>query len=219
MKRVLFTSVVLLFSIFSLFEVTIAEGIGMSANGTFQISLENGRWRHIEFEARVNPDGNTIGEIAFHDSGTAVTDGTGSIDRDVHEEQPHFYAKAACDCLIVNGVEAVLGGRVTDSSHKNLIGRRVLLTVQDGDGFTPRLRDKLTFGFYRTTFRNWVATDGERLEEDRYAPAWLATDFERADDFGILSHRSEEVTCNSFPLSAYSFMGAKQGKGRIQVTH
>lgn len=199
--------------------MSIAQGEGAAANGSFQISLENGQSRYIQFDARLATDGNTTGEIAFRDARTVVSNAITTPDVELSESQPAFYAKATCDCLLVNGVEAVLGGVVTESSRKNFIGRRVLLAVQDGDSLTPQLRDKLTFGFYRTTFKSWVASDGERPEEQVFTPAWVATDAERDDDIGTLSYKSEEITCNSFPLSSHSFIGAKQGKGKIQVTH
>lgn len=219
MKMVLFPSVLLLL-LFILIcsQVTVAESDGPGASGNFQISMENGLSRHIQFEARVATDGSTTGEIAFRDSAAVVSNGRTTSEEDPGQAQPSFYAKATCDCLVVNGVEAVLGGTVTESSDENFIGRRVLLAVQDGDSFTPRLRDKVTFGFYRTTSKNWVPTDGER-SADEAAPAWVATDAERPDDSGTLSHKSEEITCNSFPLTSHSFIGAKQGKGKIQVTH
>jgi hypothetical protein len=219
MKRVLFASVLLLLSVLPLSRVTEASVDEPAAYGSFQVSLENGLWRHIQFEARLATDGQTTGEIAFHDAPSIPTGVAPATNENVNEAQASFYAKATCDCLLINGVEAVLGGTVTESSHRNFIGRRVLLAVQDGDNFTPRLRDKLTFGFYTTPSKKWVATDAERPEEDGFVPAWVATDAERTDDPGTLSYKSDETTCTSFPLSSHSFIGAKQGKGKVHVTH
>lgn len=221
MKRLLIAFVLLLFlSVLTSPEVSLAEGPGRAANGSFQLSFENGVSWQIQFDAKLWSDGNTTGEIAFHDANTAVVDhGKSSIQSEEAEAPRSFYAKATCDCLLIDGVEAVLGGTVTEASHKNFIGRRVLIAVQDGDSLTPRLRDKFTFGFYRTTYKSWIATDGERPDDNGSVPGWLATDAERPDDLGILSHKSDEITCNSFPLSSHSFIGSKQGQGKIHVTH
>jgi hypothetical protein len=109
-----------------------------------------------------------------------------------------------------------LSGIVTESSRKSYIGRRMLLVVLDGDSVSPPLRDKLTFGFYRTAAKDWIATDMERPEEG-IAPTWVAMDLERPEDVGILSQKSEEVTCQSFPISSYYFIKAKLGKGNVRV--
>ena len=219
MKRVLFASVLLLvlFTL-TLPEVTVADGDGQAANGSFQISLENGQSRDIQFDARVATDGNTTGEITFRDAGAVLTNPKQTADGEESEALPPFFAKATCDCLVVNGVEAVLSGTVTESSRKSFIGRRVLLVAQDGDRFTPPLRDKLTYGFYKTVAYGLGATDGERSEDQQTVPDWIATDAERPDDVGVLSKKNEEVTCTSFPISSFAFLGAKQGKGKIQVT-
>lgn len=219
MKRVVFASLLILFFLsLTLPALTVADTEGPSASGTFQISMENGQSRDIKFDARVAGDGSTTGEITFRDAGAVVTDPKATVNVEASEALSPFYAKAACDCLVVNGIEAVLSGTVTESSRRNYIGRRVLLVVEDGDSLTPPLRDKLTFGFYRTIAKGGLATDGERPEEQGPAPTWVATDSERPDDTGILSQKSEEITCESFPISSYSFISAKQGKGKIQVT-
>jgi hypothetical protein len=251
MTRVLFVSVLLLLlSLLTLPVVTGADEDGPSANGSFQIILENGRSREVNFNARLASDGSTTGEIIFRDAvsatdpklaGTklaanenaseasnaakatnanevanATTASNSSESASGSGSAPPFYAKAVCDCLMIKGVEAVLSGTITEASLENYVGRRVLLVVQDGDSLTPPLRDKLTFGFYKTITKNWLATDGERAD-DGPAPAWVATDAERPDDVGTLSQKSEQVTCESFPISAHSFIGSKQGRGKIEV--
>lgn len=218
MKRVLITSFLVLFlSSLTLPVLTVADGDGLSANGRFQLSLGNGQTREIQFNAQSTRDGSTTGEIIFRD-GQKVLDPKSPDDTTASEAAPPFYAKAVCDCLMVKGIEAVLSGTISEASAENYIGRRVLLVVQDGDSLTPPLRDKLTYGFYRTSVKGWVASDGERADEQGPAPTWVATDAERPDDVGILSQKSEEVTCESFPISSHTFIDARQGKGKIQVT-
>lgn len=219
MKRVLFTSLLLLLllsSSLSLSGVIRAGGEGPSASGNFQISLEDGKSRDIIFNARLASDGSTTGEITFRD-GLSASEPKAAADN-ASEAAPPFYAKAVCDCLVVEGIQAVMGGIITEASLKEYVGRRVLLVVQDGDSITPPLRDRLTFGFYRTTAKRWVATDGERPEEQIQQGGWVAKDAERSDDSGTISQTSEEVTCKTFPSSLHSFIAAKLGKGKIQVS-
>jgi len=197
---------------------SVAHTEGPAANGSFQISLGNGQTENIEFEARTASDGNITGEITFRQMPTDVAAPKSTVDGEPVEATAPFYAKATCDCLAVKGNEAALSGTITESSLKYYIGRKVVLVVQDGDSLTPPVRDKLTFGFYRNTTKGWVETDGERPEEQSPAPNWVATDAERPDDVGILAQKSEGITCESFPILSYSFIGEKQGKGKIQVT-
>lgn len=222
MKSLLFILLlVLLLSSFTLTTGTIAQGDGPSASGSFQVSMENGQSRDIEFTARSARDGNTTGEITLRDSPRATASKssaqTSVEDPIATEAAPPFYAKAICDCLVVNGIEAALSGTIIEASPETYIGRRVVLVVQDGDSIKPPLRDKLTYGFYRIPKKGWLATDAERPDEQGPAPGWVATDAERSDDTGVLSQKSDEINCQSFPVSAYTFIGSKVGKGKIQV--
>jgi hypothetical protein len=218
MKKFAFISLlsVILIS-YSLAPRTVAETEGRSANGIFKVSVGNGVSRDIRFDARMALDGRTTGEITFRDDGVLPTNARATADVE-GSEAPPFYARALCDCLVIKGVEAVLGGTIIESSHKNWVGRRVVLMVQDGDSLDPPLRDKLTFGFYRKNTKSWVASDAERPDEQGPAPTWVATDSEREDDTGVLSVKAEDVTCQSFPISSFSFIGAKESKGKIEVT-
>ena len=193
---------------------TVAEGDGPSASGTYEISVSNKISQEIIFHASSAGDGTTTGEITFRDIAKA------SPPKAVTDQQPGedgaFYAKAKCDCLKIDGVEAVLSGTVTESNRESYVGRRVLLVIQDGDSLTPPLRDKLTWGFYKSTAKSWVATDSERPEEGP-AATWVATDAERPDDSGKVSQKSDEVNCESFPISSHSFVDAKSGRGKIEI--
>jgi len=199
---------------FALSVSTGANSDGPSAFGSFQVSVDNGTSREISFHAASAGDGSTTGEITFRDLSKAPTQK--AVSDQALLAEPPFYAKAACDCLKINGVEAMLSGTVIESNRENYVGRRMLLVVQDGDSLVPALRDKLTWGFYRSTAKNWVATDAERPEEGP-ATTWVATDAERPDDAGVLSQKGDQVNCESFPLSSYTFVGAKYGRGKIEV--
>jgi hypothetical protein len=219
MTRVVVASLLLL-SLLSLIlpGSSVAHTKGPAANGSFQVLMGDGKREEIEFDARAASDGNVTGEITFRQTPTDEAAAKSKLDGESGETVPDFYAKAACDCLTVKGNEAVLSGTITESSVKSYIGRKVLLVVQEGHSLTPPVRDKLTFGFYRNTAKGWVETDEERPEEQTPAPNWVATDAERPEDVGILAQKSEDITCESFPILSYSFIGEKQGKGKIQVT-
>ncbi len=216
MTRILFTSVLLLLLwILTSPVVSVADG-EPSANGSFQIALDNGQSREINFNARLATNGSTLGEIIVRDQ-SKPGDEKAKSKSDAGEAAPElFYAKAVCDCLVIKGIEAALSGTVTESSREGYVGRRVLLVVQDGDSIAPPLRDKLTFGFYKIAKKEWLVTDSERPDEGM-APTWVAIDSERPDDAGTLSQKSEEINCDTFPISAHSFIGSKQGRGKIEV--
>lgn len=219
MKKIGFASLLLLlFSNLALPALNVSDSDGPSVSGTFQLLMEAEEPREIDFDASVARDGSTTGEITFRGAGAAMTNSPQPTDAETGNTAAPFYAKVDCDCLVVKGVEAVLSGTVTESSIKSRLGQRVLLVVEDGDRLTPPVRDRLTFGFYRTDRKGWIETDGERTEDQGPAPTWIATDLERLDDGGIISFKSNQITCGSFPLSSYSFISARQGKGKVQVT-
>jgi hypothetical protein len=218
MKRAAFALLpVLFFLSLTLSALAVADTDGPSANGSFQVSFEKGQSRNINFEAKVAQDGNVTGEIVLQDNVPSAPSPAATTNTEETEPLPPFYAKAKCDCLVVQGVEAVLSGTITESSRKSYIGRRVVLAVQDGDSLTPPLRDKLTYGFYSAPANALGASDLERPDEPGRA-TWVATDSERADDTGVIPQQSEQVTCTSFPISSFNFIGASQGKGKIKIT-
>jgi hypothetical protein len=127
-----------------------------------------------------------------------------------------FYLKADFDGLIVNKNQAVMSGTVRDSSIRELIGQRVLLTVED-NGDNTRLPDKLTWGVYNQVVRNWTPSDAEWKEDPGVGLRWLATDAEVKDDKGYMMPRSEAIDANSFPVSSYAFVDMQSGAGDIRV--
>ncbi|HKO95925.1 MAG TPA: hypothetical protein VJU86_02970 [Pyrinomonadaceae bacterium] len=215
MKRIAFTSFLGLLLLSMILPVpTVAVTDGPSASGSFRISFEDGSTREINFSAKTLTDGSTSGEITLQDSPTK------SAKKPVTEEEPAagpFYAKADCDCLTIKGVEAVMSGIVKQSSSESYVGKRVLIVVQDGDSLDPPLRDKLSWGFYRTSTRSWVPVDAERPDEAPTSSTWVATDSERPDDVGVISNKSETIGCDTFPFSSLTFVGSKEGRGKIEV--
>lgn len=219
MKRVACVSLLTIILLsFQLPVSTIADWEGPSASGSFQVLVYDGKTQEITFNATVSRDGTASGEITLREI-SKLSEPKVAAAQSTNGESPAFYAKAVCDCLVVKGIEALIVGTITEASRENYVGRHLLLVVQDGDSITPPLRDKLTFGFYRSITKGWIATDGERsADEQIQAPTWIATDAERPDDIGVLSQKSEEITCESFPISAASFLDSRYGKGKIQVT-
>lgn len=195
-----------------------AEEGGPSASGSFQFSVA-GLAQSVDFNVRTDKDGDTSGQLTF--SGAAEIPG-----QDVDGEggptssgvATDVYYTARFDCLEVSGNRAVMSGVVTGSTIPTYIGERVLLVVEDnGEGVKAEAPDRLTWGVYRQRDRSWTPSDAELEDDPGVGLTWTATDAERPDDPGVPSHRSEQVTCKSFPLSSYSLVDVAHGDGNIQV--
>jgi hypothetical protein len=203
---------------FALSNAVTAESIGPSAIGKFEILNDDGPTRLLQFSALATKDGQTFGEVVFQD---AVGTHTPKIDNSSDfssDAQKQFFLRAKVDCLVVKDNRAVMSGNVTESSFERYIGRRFLVVTQDnGDGLIPAQRDKISYGIYRPTIKNWYATDEERPEEGVGPLSWLATDLERPEDEGRISSKDETVGCQTFSLSSFSFVDAKHGRGSVQV--
>ena len=192
--------------VFSTQRTTRAGGENLSANGDFQFVLEDGNRRYLQFNARV--DGKDHGSMTFNDP-TANPEGATT---------PGVQMTATFDCVRVEGNRAVMGGVITSSNILAAIDSRVLLVVEDnGEGVNAPAPDRLTWGVYENLLRGWTPKDAERDDDNGASLTWLATDFERPDDTGIPSNKSQTVRCDSFPLSSYSFVDVGHGNGNIQV--
>lgn len=188
-----------------------------SAAGHYLISISDEPTRTIDFNARLERDGSTAGEMAFQDS-RGVSSAKTTAEADSQEAIRPFFLKASFDCLTVDGNSAIMSGNVTEASLERYLGRRVLLVVQDnGHGVDPAKRDKLTWGLYRVPRDPLLTTDSERPDEQG-GITWLATDAERIDDTGMPSQKIEEIGCHSFPLSAFSFIDARAGHGTVRIS-
>jgi hypothetical protein len=195
--------------------LTSAQTTGQSATGTYKFSFEDGSAKYVEFDARTQADGSTVGQMYLSDEATVVyrdVDGAG----DPEEKYPGFYIKADFDGLVVDKNQAVMSGTVRDSSIRYLIGQRVLLTVED-NGDNSREPDKLTWGFYKPVERNWTPSDAERKEDEGVGLRWFATDAERKDDVGVAMPRDESINTQSFPVASYAFADIAEGSGDIRV--
>jgi hypothetical protein len=194
-----------------------AASDGPGANGSYQFSTDSGQTSHIDFHVAEQMDGSTVGEMTF-DQETIVSDRSGHLD-DQSTAPSKFYVKAQFDCLVINKNKAVMSGTVSEANLPSYIGRRVLLVVEDNSqGTNGRKQDRLTWGLYKVSKSDWLPSDSERSEEPQGGtPVWIAQDAERADDPGVLSSHSDIIGCNTYPLSAYSFIDEKHGHGKIHV--
>jgi hypothetical protein len=202
--------------LFSPSTTLLKEYEGPSASGAFEISLEKGAKRHIEFHAVRDLNGNVTGETTFQDDAPqeAVDKSTDGANNDA---QKPFFMHAQFDCLVIEGNRAVMSGSVTDASSEQYVGKRVLVVAQENGGASdPAKRDKLTWGIYRTPKSEWLPGDSERPEE-LSGLSWLASDSERPEDEGVSSIKDKVVGCQSFPVSAFSFLNATQAKGTAHV--
>jgi hypothetical protein len=204
-------------SSFALVLFFLPAAFAQSASGGFHVSTDGGT-RNVEFNAKVNPNGSTSGELKFTGPISVPDqdvdgDGTG----DPSATATTLTLRVAIDCLKVQGNRAALAGVVKESNIGAYIGRRILLTVEDGGEGKNAAPDRYTWGQYRSTAATWVATDAELPSDPGVGLSWIATDAERTDDAGISSTASTGVDCQSFPLGSYALEDLPQGSGNIQV--
>ena len=109
-----------------------------------------------------------------------------------------------------------MSGTITDSTVRDLVGQRVLLTVED-NGDNTGVPDKLTWGIYKPAERSWTPSDAELKEDPGVGLKWLATDAEQKDDAGVTMPREEAMNSQSFPVTSYSFADIARGAGDIKV--
>lgn len=215
MKRIVFAAVTaaLLVCLASP-ALTHAGNDGPSASGNFQFSLEDGQSRYLDFNARVQNNGRTVGEMTFSDP-TVVP--VGDPDSSEGTGTPGALVRASFDCLKITGNRAVMSGMISESNILSAVGSRVLLVVEDNGEGVNAANDKLTWGIFQPPAGGWVPQDAEREDDNGASLKWIATDFERPDDVGIPSSQSKIVGCQTFSLASFDFTEVKHGGGNIQV--
>ena len=195
--------------------LTFASADGPSASGSFQFSLDDGQIRNLEFNARVQNNGRTFGEMTFSDQAAVPVP---DPDDSTAINTPGAVMTAKFDCLQIEGSRAVMSGVISESNIAAALGLRVLLVVEDnGEGVNTPTLDKLTWGVYQSANANWTPKDAERDDDNGASLTWIAKDAERDDDPGVPSNQSKVIGCQSFPLSSYSFVDIKHGGGNVQV--
>ncbi|HWN08933.1 MAG TPA: hypothetical protein VNO50_06575 [Pyrinomonadaceae bacterium] len=201
------------------FTAPIANASSPSASGTYRFVLDDDFKKSVEFSATSDERGTTTGQMTFRDEAILEQqdlDGAGGESEDPKQE---FFMTASLDSMKIENNRAVLGGTVTDSSHRSYVGKWVQLVVEDnGDG--QEVSDKLSWCFCQPEEGGWVPSDAEVKEDEGAWYKWWATDAEVKDDAGIQSKNiipGNKKSCETFPLAAYEFAEIKSGEGQIQV--
>lgn len=216
MKRTLPATIV---TMFLLCLALAPAAAAQSAKGIYDFTIVDSYLKHLEFDAAKLADGTSTGRIYLTDEGPVdYTDLDGTGDRSLVASYKGFYITAAVDDLVVNKNQAVMSATIRDSNIPDLIGERVLLTVED-NGDNTKVLDQLTWGGYRFVRRTWTPSDAELKEDPGVGLSWLATDAERKDDVGVVYPRPEEpVGTKTFPVNTYSFVGMGRASGDIVVS-
>lgn len=189
--------------------------VASAVQGVYQFTLGDRYIKYAEFDAQGADDGSATGSIYLSDEATIVlkdVDGTG----EPQEKVPGFYIRASVDGLVVEKNQAVLSGVVRESSYTPLIGRRVLLTVED-NGDNTKVADRLTWGIYQPLSRDWTPSDAELKDDPGVGLTWWAKDAERRDDVGYAMPRSESIDARAFPVASYAFADVQDAAGDIIV--
>ena len=185
-----------------------------TARGSYRFSLGDRYAKYVEFDAQTLAGGGATGHLFLSDEAHVTyqdTDGEGSPE-ETHEG---FYLSAEFDDMVVVGNQAVMSGDVRDSSIRDLIGQRVLLTVED-NGDNSREPDKLTWGVYRPAGR-WETSDAELENDPGVGMRWEASDAELREDVPVMMPREEKLDARTFLLSAFVFVDTDDGAGDIYV--
>jgi hypothetical protein len=206
----------ILFLAFSLcFSAQLITAQTSKASGKFQISLDDGYTKYAEFDAATQADGSTLGSLFLSDEAPLEdqdVDGT----NDPTNKYPGFYIKADLDGLTVDKNRAVMSGTIRDSSIKDFIGQRVLLTVED-NGDNTRIPDNLTWGLYKPVEKGETPTDAERKVDEGAGTRWTTSDAERKDDPEVVYPKDPTITTQSFDIQTYDFITVTKSAGDIVV--
>ena len=188
---------------------------GPFVEGNCEISFEGLRTQRIQFNARTAPNGETTGEVTFGDVNQKTKpQGDG-------DSREALFLKAQVECLFVRDNKAVITSTVTEASAERYVGGRLIIVAvvdhNDSNSLSP---GKVTWGFYKKGTRDWLATDSERDADEVSPLAWVASDFERPEDEGVVatSTRDLTVSCSTFPMSALSFNEQYHATGNIRLS-
>jgi hypothetical protein len=123
-----------------------------------------------------------------------------------------FTMKVTVDCMNTAGTRVTMGGTVSDSNVRSMIGRVATLTVEDNALNTKDPTDRFTFGSYWEKDITWFPTDEEVKGDAGWAMSWWATDAERKDDVGYTISRKRQVDCRTFPVATYDLVPITEGR-------
>jgi hypothetical protein len=203
MKRAASLSVLVLLLAFPLVAQT-------SAQGSFNFKRTEGL-QSIVFDA-VGDDRSAQGTFTLSGP-TLVSDG--DLDGEDPKQTvlvPDFTMKVTVDCMSTLGTRVTMGGTVSDSNVRSMIGRVAMLTVEDNDLNKENPTDRFTFGSYWEKDITWFPTDEEVKGDAGWAMSWWATDAERKDDVGYMTSHRRQIDCHSFPVAAYDLDPIDEGR-------
>ena len=123
-----------------------------------------------------------------------------------------FTMKVTVDCMSTFGTRVTMGGIVSDSNVRSMIGRVATLTVEDNERDPKDPTDRFTFGSYWEKDISWFPTDNEVKDDAGWSFSWWATDAERKDDVGYMISRKRQVDCRSFPVATYELDPISEGR-------
>ena len=187
-----------------------------SATGGFHVPTEGGRLS-IEFHARATDnEGAGTGQMTF----TAPVE-LPDVDEDNEIGQKGSFnnlsMRVEFDCVLIRTNQASMSGLVREASLTGYVGKRVLLTVEDGGEGANAPPDGFTWGIYVANPLTWVPADAELEFDNGWNSTWIASDAEREDDRGEPFVRELEIDCRSFSFSAYTLLEVPRGGGNLQV--
>jgi hypothetical protein len=128
---------------------------------------------------------------------------------------PDFTMKVTVDCMSTLGTRVIMGGTVSDSNVRSMIGRVATLTVEDNALNPKDPTDRFSFGSYWEKDITWFPSDSEVRGDAGWTMSWWATDAERKDDIGYMISRKRQISCKSFPLATYDLVPI--GEGSVTV--
>lgn len=188
---------------------------GQSAGGSYQFTTGDRYLKYVRFEAQALEGGGASGSIYFSDE-AEVTFRDGDAEDSYEETHKGYYLHAEVVGLLVKDNRAVVSGLVRDSSIPSLVGQRFLLAVED-NGDNSKEPDRLTWGIYAPTGKDWTPSDAEWEKDPGVGLTWWAADDEVKDDAGYAMPRDETISEQTFALPAYAFVESDEGAGDIVV--
>lgn len=201
MKRVAYLSILVFTVAFPLLAQT-------SAQGSFVFRGTEGL-QTFDFNALGDQ---TSASGAFSVSGPTLVSDVSLGDEDPKQTflVPDFTMKVTVDCMSVLGSRVTMGGTISDSNVRSMIGQIATLTVED-NALNRDPTDRFSFGTYWEQDITWFPTDAEDPGDAGWKMTWWATDAERRDDVGYMITRTRQVNCKSYPVATYDLDPITEG--------
>jgi hypothetical protein len=183
-----------------------------SAQGSFNFKGTEGL-QTVEFDA-LGDERSAQGYFTLAGP-TLVSDGDLDDEEDLTKQTvlvKDFTMKVSVDCMSTLGTRVTMGGVVSDSNVRSMIGRIATLTVEDNDLDPKDPTDRFTFGLYHEKDIAWFPTDEEVKDDAGWTMSWWATDAEVKDDVGYMTSRTRQVNCHTFPNATYELVPIDAGR-------